>query len=294
MPNQFSWSKANPPQVAYRSPAPATQRRPVRWEDFGPDFAGLLAAFAPIHLSEMGSVALQDRIDTKYILLERQLYAALALLAADYRVLDIDGVRLNHYRTLYFDSDDFALFRQHHAGRRDRYKVRSRSYVDSGLSFLEVKHKIGDNRTLKSRMATDAFMDELTDGAGGFLHEHLPFDPATLRPQVWNEYTRITLVSLADCERVTLDLNLSFSAGGRAGSRPPMALPGLAIAEVKQDAINRNSPFVRCMRQLNRRPAGFSKYCAGVTLLHQEIKHNNFKPRLRAISKLLRGDSYVH
>ncbi len=93
---------------------------------------------------------------------------------------------------------------------------------------------------------------------------------------------------------MTLDLNLSFSAGGQAGSRPPMALPGLAIAEVKQDGVNRNSAFVRRMREMNQRPAGFSKYCAGVTLLHQEIKHNNFKPRMRTISKLIRGDYRVH
>ncbi len=288
MQHQFSWSKSNQPQVVYGAPAPATHGRPVRWEDFGPDFAGLLSTFAPISLSEMSSVALQDRTDTKYVMTERQLYAALAGLADDYRVLDIDGVRLNHYRTLYFDTADFELFQQHHSGRRERYKVRSRSYVDSRLSFLEVKHKVSRSRTVKSRIATDAFVDTLTPAADGFLQEQLPFDPATLEPKLWNEYTRITLVSLADCERVTLDLNLSFSADGRT-----MALPGITIAEVKQNGINRDSAFVRRMRALNLRPTGFSKYCAGVSLLYSDVKHNNFKPHLRTMSKLIRGDYYV-
>ena len=104
--------------------------------------------FDAISLSEMSAVALQDRVDTKFVMREAQLYNALAMLTRQYRVLDIRGVRLNHYRTLYFDTADFALFQQHHIGRRERFKVRTRSYVDSHLSFLEVKHKVRQNLSL--------------------------------------------------------------------------------------------------------------------------------------------------
>lgn len=254
------------------------------------DFAALLARFAPISLAEMSQVALQDRTDTKFVLREEQFYNALATLPHSYRVLDIRGVRLNSYRTLYFDTAGFALFQQHHAGRRDRYKVRTRSYVDSHLSFLEVKHKVRQNRTVKNRIATPGLLTWVTPEAGAFLNDYLPFDPEALEPKLWNEYTRITLVSKRDCERLTLDLRLRFTgyedtfAAGRS-----LDLPGLAIAEVKQDGLNRGSAFVSRMREMGVRPTGFSKYCAGVAMLFEDVKHNNFKPKMRLVEKLVQG-----
>ena len=154
------------PGIARR---PTTAARP----GYQPDFASLLRRFEAISLSEMSAVALQDRMDTKFVMREAQLYNALATLTRQYRVLDICGVRLNHYRTLYFDTDDFALFQQHHTGRRDRYKVRTRSYVDSQLSFLEVKHKVRQNRTVKNRIATPGLLTAVTPEADAFLNDYL-------------------------------------------------------------------------------------------------------------------------
>lgn len=261
----------------------------VRWQDFAPDFGRLLAGFSPITLVEMGGVALQDRSDTKFLLDERDLYEALTRLSQAYRVLDIDSVRLNHYRTLYFDTPDFALYRQHHAGRRERYKVRSRSYLDSHLSFLEVKHKVSRNRTVKSRVATDDLLVQFTPEAGDFLRDCLPLDPYGLEPKLWNEYTRVTLVSKTRVERVTLDLNLSFTDGERT-----VSLPGVVIAEVKQAGVDRDSDFMRRMRALGVRPIGFSKYCAGVAMTQPAIKHNRLNPQLRRVDQLIHGGTHVH
>jgi hypothetical protein len=279
-------------QKGHALQTPRTARRPTAAPRPGyrPDFAALLRRFAPITLSEMSEVALQDRTDTKFVLREGQLYNALATLTQQYRVLDIRGVRLNQYRTLYFDTADFALFQQHHTGRRDRYKVRTRSYVDSHLSFLEVKHKVRQNRTVKSRIATPTLLTEVTPEADAFLDGYLPFAPGALEPKLWNEYTRITLVSKHDCERLTLDLRLRFTgyedsfAAGRS-----LDLPGLAIAEVKQDGQNRGSAFGSRLRELGARPTGFSKYCAGVAMLFDEVRHNNFKPKMRLVQKLIQG-----
>ena len=275
-----------PPLAAWRELIPA-QRRAT------PNFAALLSRFAPISLNEMSGVALQDRTDTKFVMREAQLYNALATLTQHYRVLDIRGVRLNRYRTLYFDTTDFALFQQHHTGRRERFKVRTRSYVDSHLSFLEVKHKVRQNRTVKNRIATPGLLTEVTPEADVFLNDYLPFAPEALEPKLWNEYQRITLVSKHDCERLTLDLCLRFTgyensfAAGRA-----VALPGVAIAEVKRDGFSRNSDFVSRMRELGVRPTSFSKYCAGVAMLFEEVKHNNFKPKMRLVEKLIEGDHH--
>lgn len=279
-----------------RRPAVELQERPrpqapIQWQSYSPDFAGLLNRFEPITLAEMADVALQDRTDTKYLLHERELYSALSGLSDAYRVLDIEGLRLNRYRTLYFDTADFALFQRHHVGARERFKVRTRNYVDSQLSFLEVKHKISQNRTVKNRIQTPAFLTWLPPETGEFLNDYLPLTPDALEPKVWNEYTRITLVSTRRLERLTLDLDLRFTYGGRT-----VALPGLAIAEVKRDGLGHSghdSDFMRQMRVLRLRPTGFSKYCAGVAMLHEDVKHNNFKPKLRQVSKLIEEEYHV-
>lgn len=268
------------------TPLVNSPRRAV-WQPFAP----LLAHFAPIDLTEMSRVALLDRTDTKFMLSEEQLYDALGALVEAYYVLDIHGRRLNRYRTLYFDTTDFALFRQHHTGRRHRYKVRARNYIDSRLSFLEVKRKFKRNRTIKERMPTTALLTCLTPEANAFLDSALPFAPTELEPMLWNEYTRITLVSKRDEERLTLDLNLRFACYqvGRAGGRS-IALPNVVIAELKQNGHSRDSSFIRQMRERGIRPVKFSKYCAGMAMLCEGLRHNNFKPKLRLVDKVMRGE----
>ena len=248
-------------------------------------FHRVLRRFSPTSLAQMQSVALLRRIDTKYVLSEAQLYQALTRLTTDYNVLEIAGQRLHHYQTLYFDTPDFALYRQHHDGWRDRYKVRSRIYVDSGLAFLEVKRKTNKNVTVKNRLQTTEVVTQLdapgTTGVDVFLRAHFPQTSETLAPQLWNDFYRITLVSKHSIERLTLDIGLSFQARGTQS-----ALPGVAVAEVKQEAFSLQSEFVGQMRALGVRSSHFSKYCIGVSKLYPHVKRNNFKPQWRQIDKI--------
>lgn len=262
----------------------------VWWPEPEPDYAAYLARFASIDLDRMADSALLDRVETKYVFHEQCLDSILEALAGDYRVLEVRGNRLNHYRTLYYDTPDFALFRRHHAGGRNRYKVRSRSYIDSNTSFLEVKHKVKRNRTIKSRVRTAALVEQLLPTMTGFLQAHLPSDSQHLEPKLWNEYTRITLVGLGEPERVTIDLNLQVRAGDQT-----IIWPGVVVAEVKTASHYRHSAFVKLMKVRDTRPTGFSKYCLGVSMLYPEIKHNRFNPKLRMISQLIqREESYVN
>lgn len=248
----------------------------------GIDFRPLLWQFETISLAQMADVALLRRTEMKYILSETQLYQALAALSAHYWVLDIEHIRLNEYQTLYFDTADFALYHRHHAGSGDRYKVRSRNYVDTNLSFLEIKHKINKNRTIKSRLPTPSLVTDLSADTNSFVQTHLPALGQTLEPKLWNEYHRMTLVSKYRTERLTLDVQVQFGGNGRY-----VALPGLTIAEIKQDHPRHDSDFIRQMRAMNIRSTGLSKYCLGVTLLYPTVKHNNFKPKLRQIEKII-------
>lgn len=246
----------------------------------------LVSQFDSITLSEMNQVALLDRIDTKYVMGISQLYAALEQITDQYRVLCVDHTRLNHYQTLYFDTEDFVLYHQHHNGLRSRHKVRVREYTDSDLAFWEVKHKTNQNRTVKSRYQIFDPVIEMDDPVDEFIESHMPFDADQLEPKLWSKFQRITLVSKQHAERLTLDINLAFGWGDAYAS-----LPGIAIAEVKQERFSQASDFIQQMRQLGVRPTRFSKYCAGVYMLYDNVKVNNFKPRIRLVNALMQKES---
>ena len=58
----------------------------------------------------------------------------------DVRVLEIDGPRAaSRYRSVYFDTPDLDSYLAAARRRRRRFKIRIRSYLDSGRHFLEVK-----------------------------------------------------------------------------------------------------------------------------------------------------------
>lgn len=251
----------------------------------GSAIASLLARFSPISLDEMDAVALQNRTDTKYVLSETQLYEALGAVAGHYRVLEIGGARLSGYQTLYFDTPDLALYLQHHAGKGNRYKVRSRRYVGTGQSFLEVKLKSNKERTVKRRVPTETFTAAPASEVGAFLSAQLGVEAPTLAPALWNAFSRVTLVSRTARERVTVDLSLRYGSDGKR-----RALPDIAVVEVKQDGVDRGSALIQQLHAAHIQPTGFSKYCIGVSLLYPHVKHNRFKPKLRLIDRLI-GDS---
>ena len=253
--------------------------------------AHVLTQFDPISLAEMEHVALLDRTDTKYILRASQLQSALEHITGQYCVLETANTRLNNYQTLYFDTRNFALYRQHHNGLRSRYKVRVRQYVDSDLAFWEIKRKTNRERTIKARLQTPKPIPTIDDEQiDEFVDTYAPLDAQELEPKLWNRFLRITLVSKCHPERLTLDLNLEFAWGDAY-----VSLPGIAIAEVKQERCSQHSDFIQQMRRLGVRPTRFSKYCAGVYALYDNVKVNNFKPRMRLVEKLMQEEwAYEH
>lgn len=249
---------------------------------------GVLATFQPITLAQMAGAALLDRSELKYVLPQSLLLPVLAELSDAYRILVVAGQPLSRYRTLYFDTDDLELYRRHHAGTPDRYKVRAREYVDSHAAFLEVKHRTGGRRTVKSRIPTEDLVTALTPQAADFLADACPYPADQLTAALWNHYTRITLVSKQRAERVTLDLDLAFT---READRA--AMPGIVVAEVKYQGVRHASEFARLMREHHVRGTSFSKYCMGVSLLYPDVKHNRFKAKQRLVSRLTENSNSV-
>ncbi|MGK0279252.1 MAG: hypothetical protein ACI9RU_002028, partial [Litorivivens sp.] len=112
-----------------------------------PELKNIVDAFEPISLSEMEGTALLDRTDTKFMLDQGTLIELLKEVQGDYRILEVKGIRMNRYKTLYFDTPDLDFYHLHQNGKKNRHKVRSRKYLDSDLCFLEVKFKNNKGRT---------------------------------------------------------------------------------------------------------------------------------------------------
>lgn len=240
----------------------------------------IIKSFAPITLKEMDAVALLDRIDTKFVFPLDQLPCFLEKVSSAYRILEVNNVRLNKYETLYYDTNNFFLFLQHHNGKLNRYKVRYRCYADSMLSFFEVKLKNNKSRTIKQRIKSVKIESDLTADASDFLSCKTPLDPKSLAPKLWVYYSRMTLVNKCDSERVTIDVNLKFS-----NKNMSVEYPSLVIAEVKQGKSCR-SPFLTLMRKNHIRTDAISKYCMGIASVFNDIKKNNFKPKMTTIKKI--------
>ena len=113
----------------------------------------------------------------------------------------------------------------------------------------------------------------------------LPVNEAVFVPTIVNSFTRISLVSKNDEERLTLDFDIRF-----VSPSTHFALPGVVVAEVKQPQFSIQSKFIQKMRQKGQRPTSFSKYCVGVALAYPQLKRNKFKPLLLNIQDLILGE----
>jgi len=241
----------------------------------------LIDAFSPIHLEEMDRVKLMNRVDTKFLLTVAQLQSLLPELVQHYRILDVDGVRLPMYESEYFDSDKFEFYIDHHRKKIDRFKVRFRKYVESDISFLEVKHK-NKGRTDKQRIKVDGLPGEMSEVHAKFV-KSTGVDNEQLDYILTNSFNRITLVGIHHVERLTFDINLQFTGNNKVAE-----MDNLVIAELKQERLKRTSPFYTIMKRLLIRPYRLSKYCIGVIELYgkENIKYNRFKKKLLKINKL--------
>lgn len=237
-----------------------------------------------ISLEEIKVLALLDRLDVKFILHDRQLVQILERVRHHYRVLEINNVRPGRYRTTYFDTPDFAMFQSHHNGMRVRHKVRWRWYIDSALVFLEVKEKTNRDRTVKTRTVLPAPVSHLRDIEPTWMPDSLTVDPHRLQPVVWNRFQRMTLADFERQERITIDIGLEFGMGDQQ-----VAMPGLAIIEVKQRKFSLSSPIGRELHRLQIHPTHVSKYCVSMAMLYPELKHNRFKPILRRLNAICEG-----
>jgi hypothetical protein len=239
-----------------------------------------LKDFEPISLLEMDRVKLMNRVDTKFAFSVTEFLTFLPHLAEHYSILEIEGTRTPFYESLYLDDSQFTFFRDHHNGRTNRFKVRYRKYVESNLSFLEIKHKV-KGRTDKSRIKVDDIPLDLLEKHTKFI-EGIVTQDVNLKPVMWNSFHRMTLVNKTENERLTLDFDLTFKWNDKTQN-----FNNLIIAELKQENVNRNSAFYQLMKSRCIRPYRLSKYCIGsIELYGNTLKFNRFKKKLLQLKKI--------
>ncbi|MCK0116492.1 polyphosphate polymerase domain-containing protein [Isoptericola sp. S6320L] len=246
-----------------------------------------VASWPGVCLAELDDVAaLQTRVDRKYVLSPAEATALLDGLRADRpRVLEIDGRRTFAYASNYLDTPDLTTFHQAARRRRRRFKVRTRTYVDTGGTFLEVKTRAARGVTVKERRPADPVTLTLRDDDAAFVDDRLaaarlaaPPSSADLVPVLVSRYRRTTLL-LPDA-RLTLDTALTWSLAARpdGGTHPVADVGDLVVVETK--AGTAPSSADRLLWRAGHRPDRISKYATGLTLLRPELPDHPWR-RLR-------------
>lgn len=246
----------------------------ANWESYLNDFECM-------GLQDLDAQNFSDRRDTKSIFSSAIVPKLIHNLTALYKILEVDGIRIFHYESLYLDTPDLKFYNDHQRNRAKRHKIRFRRYVNQGSHYFEIKTKNGKGRSSKMRIPTNSDFNLLTSALKDIVRVHAGTDPDSLSPSLQVAVNRITLLHKDGSEKVTLDFNVQFSSGDKIKK-----LNDLVIAEVKQIKFNSNSDFFKIQKQLGIYPLSISKYCVGVASLNNTVKTNRFKSSLIKIQKI--------
>lgn len=240
-------------------------------------------SLAPISLAELVSeAALLTRVDRKYALSDAEARTALAALPNETRVLTIGAQQAFSYESFYFDTPDLMSYRMAALGRRRRFKLRTRAYLDSEDAYLELKTRGARSTTVKERI--DYSFDErdsLTPegrayAAAGLQGLGLPdADRVPLQPTLATRYRRTTLLAPDGRGRATIDTDLTWElADGTV-----MTIPDLVIVETKSG--QRTGSVDRMLWSHGIRPTTISKYGTGLAALRPDLPSNKWARVLR-------------
>ena len=236
------------------------------------DNLATVRALQPVDLDELASIAdLQTRTDRKYLVPQNYLEHFLSRL--DARALEIRGVRTFAYESVYFDTPDFASYLSAARRRPRRFKVRTRSYAESGACMLEVKTRDARGRTVKHRVPHPLHQrNDLTAAARAFVRTVDAAAPSAdlLQRTLTTTYRRATLVLHGMPARVTIDINTEFrTPDGRA-----VCLDQVALVETK--TAGQPSAADRVLWRDGYRPATVSKFGTGLAALNHDLPANKW------------------
>src|SRR3954451_4659524 len=253
----------------------------------------ILAGFTPISLEALEDrAALLRRVDLKYVLSPDELLELLRQFARDHDALEIEGRRRFAYRTVYFDTPELRTFHDHVAGRRPRFKLRTRCYLDNHRCQFEVKVKTSDDETDKRQAdhRSDA-EDEIGPAARRLIDEALSDAGAepigNLRPVLATGFQRFTLAARGGGMRATCDLDLRLTRvddGSQARLRN-----GRVVLETKSE--DGDSAIDQALRDAGIDSVSMSKYRIGIDLLVEPDSSGETAGLRRLFNRELRDGS---
>lgn len=224
---------------------------------------------------------LLTRVDRKYVV--HPAVALVALRECEWRAhRTSDAIAVlgtsSGYSSVYFDTPDLLSYHLTATRRRRRFKVRTRSYLDTGDTFLEVKTRGRRATTVKERIPYSAAQpDVMTADAADYIGQRLaplrlgPADiAARLSPVLSTRYRRITILQADGESRATVDLDLIWAAPGGGEFRPGATV----ILETK--SAGRASPLDQILWRLGQRPQKISKFGTGLALLNPQLPANKW------------------
>lgn len=229
-----------------------------------------------VSLAEVNAeAALLTRVDRKYVVPVADLDVVLTGVAG-LRALEIDARRSSRYESTYLDTVDLDSWSASAHRRRRRWKVRTRTYADSGERWLEVKTRGARGATVKERLPHPGDDDlGVPVEAGGWVRERLGaahvhgVDPAGLVATLRTSYLRTTLL-LDGAGRATIDRDLRWSS-----SHGSAAVGDVLVVETKSGSA-RPGPLDRRLWELGHRPVRISKYGTGLALLTPGLPRNRW------------------
>lgn len=238
-----------------------------------------VADLPSVGLAELdATAALLTRTDRKYVVAADELDVIVTGLhppgTAGLRVLEIDGRRTSRYESTYLDTVGLDSWAAAAHRRRRRWKVRTRTYADTGERWLEVKTRGPRGTTVKERLPHDG--SEITGPVDAWVRDRLAaahvrdVDPAGLVETLHTSYRRTTLLLPGDAGRATVDRDLRWVSGHGTA-----AVGDVLVIETKS-ATPRPGPLDRRLWELGHRPVRISKYGAGLALLTPGLPRNRW------------------
>jgi hypothetical protein len=244
-------------------------------------FVPALARMASVGLAELvARAALQTRVDRKYVVPADAVPLLLEQVAPHARVLDIGGERTFRYESVYFDTPRLVSYHAAAHRRRRRFKVRTRTYVDSAECWLEVKISGARGSITKHRLPYHPSDHDTVRPGRHFVEEALsresiaPDHDGSFEPVLVTDYQRTTLLLPETASRVTIDTALSWRHHDAT-----LRVSGLAVIETK--TASAASPVDRMLWQRGVRPARISKYATGLAALRPDLPDAPWRRTLR-------------
>lgn len=238
----------------------------------------LVERLRPIELDDLvESAELLNRVDRKYLVDLATLTQVLDELGPDTEVLTIDGRRVFGYHSVYADTPDHESHLAAARRRPTRAKVRTRTYVDTGTSFIEVKVRDRLGRTTKHRRERSLDGEHLDADDMAFVRSIDAAEPLTdrLRPMISTSYRRASL--LHGDQRMTIDVGLVCRAPDGRG----VTLGDWVIVETKSPG-HRPGPVDRTLWAHGVRTRPLSKYAIGAAALY-DLPGNRWSRVLREV-----------